>query len=820
MTNAYESRLQPSDLYRSCDPGALGFQTTADVPPIDGTVAQERAINSLEFGLGIHAEGYNLFVAGPPGTGRSSTLQAIVKRIAAELPVAPDWCYLYNFDSRLRPSVIRLPPGRGQELAGRMDAFISACRREIPRHFETEAFAKQRDESVRDVQRQRAQAFEAVEDEAKKRGFAVMSGPMGIATVPVKLDGQPMNEQEFETLPEAERRVMQARGEELQSLVSQAMLKARQLEREAQRRLESLERDVGLFAVAPLLSEIQQDFNDIPRVAEYLLHVQDDIVQHLPLFRGEIEGQPGTFPMSSPEEFFSRYKVNTVVSHDNEHGAPVIVENNPTYYTLFGRVDYRSQFGVMTTDHMMIKPGSLHRANGGYLVLQALDVLTSPLVWETLKRIIRGGEITIQNMGEQFSAIPISTLDPQPVPLDVKVVLIGNPRVYQVLQQADEEFRKLFRVKADFTNEMDRKPECLQMYAGFISNRVQEEKLRHFDKSAVARIVEEGSRLVEHQEKLSAQFIDIGDLLTEANFWAASEGSELAHDRHVERAVEEKVYRSNLIEERVQEAIDDGTIMIDVTGEAVGQVNGLSVYWLGDYQFGRPSRITARTSLGRGQVTNIEREAQLSGKLHNKGFMILDGYLQGKYAQEKPLALSASLVFEQTYSEIDGDSASSAELYALLSALSNTPIKQGIAVTGSVNQLGEVQAIGGANTKIEGFYAVCKAKGLTGEQGVLIPRENVKNLMLRKEVVQAVREGTFNVWAVSNVEEGVEILTGVSAGRCDSKGRYPPNTINRRCVDQLTQMSKQLAASGRRPGRRDDDRQDKKKRRARKPKSP
>ena len=581
------------------------------------------------------------------------------------------------------------------------------------------------------------------------------------------------------------------------------MLKARRLEREAQGRLEELDKNVALYAITPPLNDVRQEYVDIPKAIEYLDQVQDDIISRLQMFRGEPEGPSPAVPGVSAEDFFARYKVNVIVSHDDGHGAPVIIENNPTYYTLFGRVDYRSQLGAMTTDHMMIKAGSIHRANGGYLIMQALDVLTGPIIWETLKRTLRCQEISIQNLGDQFSAIPISTLDPEAIPLDVKIVLVGNPRMYQTLHTADEDFRKLFRVKADFSIDMERDSGCVKMYAGFMSSRVRQEKLRNFHKSAIARVVEHGSRLVEHQAKLSAQFIDISDLLTEADFWAARDGSALVYDRHVEQAIEQKIYRSNLIEERIQDMIEDGTIMIDVAGAVAGQLNGISVYELGDYRFGRPTRITARVSLGSGQVVNIERETQMAGPIHNKAFMILSGYLRGKFAQERTLSLAASIVFEQTYDEVEGDSASAAELYALLSALSQAPIKQAIAVTGSVNQLGEVQAIGGANAKIEGFYAVCKAKGLTGDQGVLIPRENAQNLMLRKDVVDAVREGKFSVWAVSNVDEGIEILTGVPAGVADAKGRYPPDSINRRAMDRLTKMSRRLAAT--RGGRRRED---------------
>jgi predicted ATP-dependent protease len=793
------------DLYRRCDPDQLGFETTAEVTPIDGTVGQDRALDSLQFGLDIEAEGYNLFVAGPPGTGRNSTLHAIVDRIAATEPVAPDWCYVYDFKDTRQPSVISLPSSRGRELARDMDTFIDACRREIPRHFESDAYVQRREELGREVQAQRDEAFAAVEQEARKAGFTLNVTPMGVATIPLKTTGEAMSREEFAQLSEDERRALQTRGEGLQSLISQAMLQARRLEKEAQRRLQELDRAVALFAITPLLNDLRQEYMDIAKAVDYLEQVQDDIVQHLDLFRAtEAEAGPMALLRPPPEEFFSRYKVNVAVSSEGATGAPVVFENNPTYYNLFGRVDYRAQLGAMTTDHTMIKAGALHRANGGYLIVQALDVLMNPLVWETLKRIVRSREARIENLGEQYSAIPVATLNPQPIPLKVKLVLVGSPLIYQLLFRADEDFRKLFRVKADFTVDMERSPDCVGLYAGFISSCVREQKLRAFHKSAVSRVVEHGSRLVEHQGRLSTRFIEISDLLTEANFWAEKEPSDLVYDRHVVQAIEHRVYRSNLIEERLQQLIEDGTIFIDTREVVAGQVNGIAVYELGDYRFGRPSRITARTSLGRGQIVSIEREIQLSGKLHSKGFAIVNGYLHGQYGQERPLALTASISFEQTYDEVEGDSASSAELYALLSALADVPVRQGIAVTGSVDQRGEVQPIGGVNEKVEGFFAVCKARGLTGDQGVVIPCSNVKHLMLRKEVVDAVRDGRFHIWAVDTVDEGVEILTGVPAGAPDARGRFPAGTIHRRVTDTLAKMARRAEARPRRRQRMQD----------------
>ena len=800
MTTDPAGELSPDDVYRRCDPDSLGFETTADVPPIDGTVGQERAVDSLEFGLEIDADGYNLFVTGPIGAGRTSTLRAIVTKLAAAKAAPPSWCYVYDFADTRQPSVLSLPAGRAGAFARDMDAFVKAARREIPRVFESEAYTQRREEVAKEFQQRRDVLFNEVDQEARKRGFTISVSPMGIASVPVKEDGQPMSHEEFTALPEERRLQLQEQGEELQSLISQAMAQARPIEKEARAAVEQLDKAVAMFAITPLLNELRQEYLAIPKAIAYIDQVQEDVVTHLTMFRSE-EQDGNVPPMLRPsmEEFFLRYKVNVIVARsESESGAPVVFEDNPTYYNLFGRVDYRSQLGAVTTDHTMIKAGAVHRANGGYLVLQALDALRAPFVWETLKRTIRCKEARIENLGEQFSAIPVATLTPEPIPLELKVVMVGSPAVYYLLNQAEPDFRKLFRVKADFSIDMERSDEGVKLYAGFISSRVRNEGLRPFDKTAVARVIEHGSRLVEHQGKLSTRFIDIADVLTEADYWAGKSGGDTVRRENVEQAIEAKIYRSNLIEERVREMTVEGTILIDATDAVVGQANGLSVMSLGEYAFGRPTRLTARVSPGRGQVVSIEREIQLSGKVHNKGFAILSGYLLGKYAQQRPLALGATIVFEQTYDEIDGDSASAAELYVLLSALADVPIKQSIAVTGSINQQGQIQAIGGVNDKIEGFYAVCKAKGFTGEQGVVIPRSNVKHLMLRQEVVDAIRDGRFHIWPIDHVEQGIEILTGVAAGEPDKRGRYAPGTINRRVTDKLAQFARRVAAAGRR----------------------
>jgi lon-related putative ATP-dependent protease len=499
---------------------------------------------------------------------------------------------------------------------------------------------------------------------------------------------------------------------------------------------------------------------------------------------------PGGLPVAPRDGVLDRYKVNVIVTHDADSHAPVVIVESPSYNHLFGRIDYRSTFGAMITDHTMIKPGALHRANGGFLVFHALDILNAPLVWDTLKRALRTRQIRLENMGEQLNLLPTASLSPEPIPLNVKVVMIGTSRVFQMLQTLDEDFQKLFKAKADFTIDVERNDRETDLYARFIAKQTLDLGMRPFDRTAVARVIEQSSRMVSDQQKLSLRMMDIVDLLVEADYWACDEGSTVVTEAHVETAVERKIYRSSLIEDRVQEFITNGTIKVDTQGAVVGQVNGLSVYDLGDYSFGRPSRITARVSMGRGQVINLERETQKSGPSHSKGFLIIQGYLNGKFAHRQPLSFAASLTFEQVYDEVDGDSASSTELYALLSAITDVPLAQGIAVTGSVNQLGEVQAIGGVNEKIEGFYAVCKAKGLTGDQGVMIPRDNIRNLMLKPEVVEAVKAGRFHIYAVSTIDEGVERLTGLPAGRLRKDETYGPGTMYRKVTDALEAMTK------------------------------
>lgn len=784
-------RVAVKHLRRECDLRALKFKTTADLSPLEGTVGQDRAVTAMDFGLSIGAVGYNLYVAGVPGSGRRTELTTQLGRVAAERPIPRDWCYVFNFHEPSRPQALSLPPGRGHRLRGDIDDLVATIRREVPRAFESDEYAQRRDQINREIQQQRERFTQALETEARARQLSVNITPMGVTTVPL-VDGKPISREQFELLADDQKKQIQDRTAELDSIIAQTAPQWRRLDRGVAHLLTELDRQVMVAIASPLLADLKRDYMNEPEVVSWIDALGADLVEHIDQFRTPDESPPqlpgaAATPVA---EAFSRYKVNVLVTHDGATAAPVVFEESPSYYRMFGRVDFRPTFGAMVTDHTMIKPGALHRANGGFLAVEAVEVLTQPLVWQTLKRAMHSGVVRLENMGEQLSVIPTASITPEPIPIDLKVVMIGTSRIFQLLQTADEDFQKLFKAKADFTVDVPRTPDHIEVYARFIARQASDKGMRPFDRTAVARVVEHSSRLVSDQEKLSLRMMDIVDLLVEADYWACEDGSGTVTGAHVAKAIDLKVYRSNLLEERVQEYITSGIIKVDVTGAVAGQVNGLSVYDLGDYAFGRPSRITARVSLGRGQVTNIEREVQKSGPSHSKGFLILNGYMNGKFAHRQPLSFSASLAFEQVYDEVDGDSASSTELYALLSAITDVPLRQDLAVTGSVNQLGQVQAIGGVNEKVEGFYAVCKARGLTGQQGVIIPKDNVRNLMLRPDVVAAIADGRFSVYAVSTIEQGAELLAGIPAGRMRRDGTYPDGTLFRKVTDTLEAMTK------------------------------
>ena len=771
--------VDEKDLRWTCDPNQFKFKSTEELEPLVGVVGQDRAINSIDFGFKNKAKGYNIYAAGPIGTGKHSAITSYINEYASKENSPSDWCYVYNFKDPDTPIAIQMDNGGSRDFARDMDELIEACKTEIPKAFDSEEYERRKDNVLNHFQSQRDGHMEELKHTAAERLFSVELTTSGIVTVPI-VDGRLMKKDEYEHLPEDEKAKIKKKTEQLQSEVSHVMSNIRTGEKETKRKLQELDEEITSFAVGHLLDDLIKKYSSSAKIKAYLVSIQGNVVENVESFR-EAEQQPEMrFPgmdMTEKESPWEKYKVNILVNSKDE-GAPVVFEPNPTYYNLFGRLEYTAKLGAMATNFTMIKPGAIHKANGGYLILNALDLLFNIMSYDTLKRVLKTRETRIENIGDQFRVIPVVTLNPEPVPIDVKVILIGNRYVYNLLLQLDEDFRKLFKVKADFQIDMNRTLDHTDKYASLVSARCRQENLKHFDPTGVAKIVEYGTRLAEDKEKLSTRFLDIMDLINEASFWASESGNAHVIASDVTKAIEERVYRSNMIEEKIRELITDGTIMIDIDGEVVGQVNGIAIITLGDYMFGKPSRITSKVYVGKKGVINIERESKMSGQIYNKAVMILTGYLAGNFAQDKPLAMSASIGFEQSYEMIEGDSASSTELYALLSSLSDIPIKQGIAVTGSVNQQGEVQPIGGANHKIEGYFDVCKAMGLTGYQGVLIPRRNLKHLMLREDIVKAVRDGKWHIWAVNHIDEGIEVLTGRPAGKKLPDGSWEPGTVN------------------------------------------
>ncbi|HYK92264.1 MAG TPA: ATP-binding protein [Acidobacteriota bacterium] len=776
--------LDPSDLRWSCDSAIFTFESTADIPPLKGIVEQERPVRAIRFGLDISSPGYNIYVSGLTGTGKTTVIKMFLDEIAATMPTPDDWCYVYNFRDPNSPTVFNLPAGTAKILKAEMSELVRQLKSEIPKAFESKEYEQSMNALIQENQAQQQGLFEQLQEKARVQGFMIEVTKLGVSLVPV-IDGKPLPPEQFEALGEGSKKAIEKRRTGLQDDINAFLRQVRDVNKASRDKVNELQRRVGLYVVGVRIDGIKEQHTGYPQVIVYLEDVQDYILSHLEDFMEDSQkqdpAQAQVVKLEAGIDPFLKYKVNVVVDNTDVHGAPVVIETNPTFYNVFGRIERRAQYGTLLTDFTMIRSGSYAKANGGYLVVNAHDVLMNFGVWETLKRTVKNKEVRIEDLGEQYGAIPVAAMRPSPIPACVKVIMIGNQQIYHLLYCLDEDFRKIFKVKADFDSEMGKDETALHNYASFVASRCHDEGLLHFDPSGVAEVIEYGAWLVDDQTKLSARFSDIADIVREASYWAREAGANIVSVEHVRRAVEEKCYRSNLVEERLRELITDGTIMVDVTGAEVGQVNGLAVIDLGDLRFGKPSRITAKTFMGKGGLVDIERECKMSGRIYEKGVLILSGYLGAKYAQERPLSLAASLCFEQSYEGVDGDSASSTEIYALLSSLSGIPIKQGIAVTGSVNQHGQIQPIGGVNQKIEGFFEVCRAKGLTGDQGVMIPSQNVKNLMLRTDVVEAVAKGKFHIYPVCTIDEGIEILTDVPAGE-RLNGCYPQGSINY-CVD-------------------------------------
>jgi lon-related putative ATP-dependent protease len=788
--------LTTGELWNPCDLDGLDFETTASLPGDVAIIGQERAVQAIDFGVGIASHGFNIYALGNAGTGRATTIHTFLNRVAADLDVPSDWIYVNNFADPNRPNAIALPPGTAIELRRDMEELVDDLLREVPRAFESEDYERQKEAIVREMQEQRNAAFSRLEHKADEHGFALLRTAMGLGVAPV-LNGQVLTPEAYQQLDEGTRKAIEDQQRLLQQEMAETMRGIRDLEKGTKRRLQDYDREIADFAVGHLIEDLRAKYGHLEEMPEYLAAVQADIVDNVGGIRVEeeqAEGLAAAVQGGQKKALLQRYTINVIVDNSAQQGAPVVFEPNPTYGNLIGRIEHRAEFGALVTDFTMIKAGCLHRANGGYLVVEMSGLLSNPLSWEALKRALKNRCIRTEEVGAQRQLISTVTLEPESIPLDVKVVLIGDPITYYLLNEYDEDFFKLFKVQADFGSDFDRTPEACLSYAQFVAARCTEEGLLHFEPLAVGRVVEYGSRLANHQKKLATRFGEIADLVREASYWAKREGRDSTTAKDVQKAIDSRTYRANRAEARLQEMIDEGTIHVDVEGEAVGQVNGLSVLSLGNYSFGKPSRITVRTYTGKTGVVSLDREAKMSGRIYDKGLLTLTGYLGGKYAMETPLSLSATISFEQSYEGIDGDSASSTELYVLLSSLSGLPLKQGIAVTGSVDQQGNVQPVGGVNEKIEGFFDTCRQRGLTGEQGVILPAKNVVNLMLDKDVRQAVDEGRFHLYPVSTIDEGLEILTGVPAGEPEEDGSYPEDSVHGRVMARLADIAENLKA--------------------------
>ncbi len=778
-------RVDPQQLKKACEMEEIGIQVSTEVEPLSEFIGQERAHHAFTLGLQIKGSGYNIYAAGPPGTGKRTMIQAYLERIAKQLPTPNDWCYVYNFEDPIAPKALSLPAGKGKELQKDMENLVEEIQNRMQNLFESEAYATERDALMKSFEERHQRLIQEFQERAKARGFIVQFTPKGVVVTP-HLQGRPLSPEEFEALPQEFKQRIQQERERLDQEIKGLIRELRQIEREAQERLKQLDQEAFQYTIEPLFQDLFEKYADLPEVRAYLEQVQKDMLEHVDVFKPKpTPPLPIPIPIPQPAETsLKRYRVNVLVDHSDAEGAPVVFEPIPNYVNLVGRIEKEVHMGALHTDFTMIHAGALHRANGGFLVIEMEELLRQPYAYPALKKALKTGQILIEDLGETLGLITTRVLKPEPIPLQVKVILMGDPLLYHLAYLWDPDFRELFKVKADFGVTMDRTPENIAKYTAFIAGIVKKEALLPFSAEAMARVIEYSSRIVSDQRKLSTKFSEIVDILREADFWAREAGAEMVQAEHVVRAIEEKRFRSNLLEERIQEMIARGTLLVDVEGERVGVVNGLSVLDLGDFSFGRPVRITATVGGGKEGVLDIEREVGLGGKIHSKGVLILSGYLSETFGEKEPITLSARIAFEQSYSEIEGDSASSTELYALMSALSGLPIRQDLAVTGSVNQKGEVQPVGGINEKIEGFYRICKVKGLTGTQGVLIPRRNLENLMLHDEVVQAVREGKFHIYAVDHVEEGIEILTGVPAGR-KPDGTFEKGSVFARIAERL-----------------------------------
>jgi len=792
--------LDPAALYRRCDIALLPFTSTLDLDEDGGdghaaAIGQDRAVEAIRFAIGMHHRGFNLFALGAEGTGRRNLILHHLRQAAAERPAPDDWAYVDNFADNTKPRALRLPAGRARLLEKDMEHLIEELGQALPAALESEEHRAKKHLIEEELKERQEAAFGEVQEQAASHAVSLIRTPVGLALAPIK-DGEVVSPDDFKQLPEEEQDRLRGHMEALQAKLEEVVKQVPRWERDTRARIRELEQEVAAYAISHLMDEVKERWTDQAAVLAYLDDMVRDIAENVAEFLGKDEdGENEAAPRrrhGGGAGRFRRYRVNVLVNNSGITGAPVVLESHPTQPNIIGRVEYIAQFGALITDFNLIKAGALHRANGGYLVMDAHKLLMNPFAWEDLKRALRDRAVKVESPGQSLGLMSTLSLEPEPIPLDVKVVLIGDPTLYYLLSHHDPEFSDLFKVSADFDWKMERSQANVMLLARSVASLVRKEELRPVDRAAIARLIEQASRDVGDSRKLSTHMASLADLVREADYWAGRDGAAMVGAAHVERAVEASIYRLDRVRDSVQDELIDGTVHVATDGAVVGQINGLAVLDLGRFAFGRPSRITARVHLGKGDVIDIEREVQLGGPIHGKGVLILSSFLAARFGGERPLSLTASLVFEQSYGGVEGDSASSTELYALLSALAELPIRQSFAVTGSVDQFGRVQAIGGVNEKIEGFFDLCRARGLDGSHGVLIPATNVGHLMLRKDVVEACAKGLFAVYPVATIDQGIELLTGLPAGEADARGRYPAGTVNRKVAARLAAFARRV----------------------------
>ena len=789
-----KNELSYKDLRVVCNPNVFNFETTEELEPITEGIGQDRGIKALEFGINVSVKGYNIYLEGPSGVGKTMYTKNYLDTISKKQKVPCDWCYIYNFDKPNEPIAVSLPAGQGKEFELAMNNFIKDIKKDIKNTFNNEDFEKEKSLIRQEFENKKNTLMENLNKEALKQGFFVKSAQNGIYMMPV-INGQTIEEEEFDKLDENIKKEFESKSTIVQEQIIQVISEIKNIEKKADKKIEEWQSNIALLTINVHINTIKSQFKRNKKITKFLADIKEDILKNISIFMtDEPVDIKSNVPKPDAPAPWLNYRVNLFVDNSSLEGAPVIMDSNYAYHNIFGKLEYENYYGSLKTDYTMLKPGLLHYANGGYIIFQAEDIVSNSLCYETLKKALKVKALNIENAADQRSSMVMVSLKPEPIPLDLKVLLVGNSNIYHTLLSLDNDFRKLFKIKVEFEDDAPRNLENMQKLAQFAHGYCAKEELPHLDKSGVARLIDYATALTDDKDKLSTKFNDLAQIIGEAATWAKMGKSKIISNKHIEKALEQRIQRVKKYDTKYLDMIKDDTLLINTSDSVIGQINGLTIMTIGDYAFGKPSKITANTFMGKEGIINIEREVELSGSSHSKGVLILSGYLGQKFAQDFPLCLTASLCFEQLYNGVDGDSASSTELYAILSSLSEIPINQSIAVTGSVNQKGEIQAIGGVNEKIEGFYQVCAERGLDGSHGVMIPVQNVRNLHLPEYIVESVKKGLFHIYSISTIDEGIEVLTGVPAGKKDKNGNFPAGTINYLAYEKLKKYSKNAAS--------------------------